>query len=357
MKQTTKYVGLDVHEATTVAVVGDDAGRVLARWVVPTEEAALLGLVREMRGAIHVAFEEGTQAQWLYDLLIPRVARVIVCDRRGESRRGSKGDWSDAAAVMDRLRKGELRAVYHGSPHRATLRELAGAYRQLTEDATRVMSRLKALFRARGIRTTGRGVYAPAQRAEWLAKLGDAGVRFRAAALYAELEVVQALRPAAKAALVAEAQRDPAWAGLRTIPFLGPVRVALLLATLQTPWRFRTKRQLWAYAGLAVVTETTAEYGWDGGRPVRRRRPPLTRGLNRNHNHVVKDLFKGAATAATVRAGAFQEFYRALVGRGMRAELARVTLTRKLAALTLRLWKTGERYDPAKLTIPAVPAR
>ena len=50
--------------------------------------------------------------------------------------------------------------------------------------------------------------------------------------------------------MVAEAQRDPAWRVLRTIPFLGPVRVALLLATMQTPWRFRTKRHLWAYAGL-----------------------------------------------------------------------------------------------------------
>jgi transposase len=357
MKQTTKYVGLDVHQATTVAVVGDDTGRVLARSVVPTEATPILEFFRGMRGAVHVALEEGTQAQWLYDLLVGRVARVVVCDRRGEPQGGNKGDWHDAAQLMNRLRTGELRAVYHGSPHRATLRELARTYRNLVEDSTRVMSRLKALFRGRGIRTPGRGVYDPAERAEWLAKLGDPGVRFRAATLYAELELLRALRPSAKTALVAEARRDPAWAVLRTIPFLGPVRVALLLATLQTPWRFRTKRQLWTYAGLAVVTRTTAEYALEGGRPVRRRRPPMTRGLNHNHNHVVKDVFKGAATVAAVRAGEFREMYQGLLARGMRAELARVTLTRKLAALTLRLWKTGEPYDPTKLTVPAVPAR
>ncbi len=28
------------------------------------------------------------------------------------------------------------------------------------------------------------------------------------------------------------------------------------------------------------------------------------------------------------------------------------TLTRKLAAITLRLWKTGERFDASHLTIP-----
>ena len=64
-----------------------------------------------------------------------------------------------------------------------------------------------------------------------------------------------------------------------------------------------------------------------------------------------------AATVAAVRAGEFRDLYRVLVARGMREELARLTLTRKLAALTLRLWKTGERYDAKKLTSYAVPAR
>jgi len=236
---------------------------------------------------------------------------------------------------------------------RAALKELARAYQNLVEDATRVMLRLKALFRARGIKVAGRGVYDPRRRPEWLGQLSEPGVRFRAEVLYAELAVLQQLRPKAKVAMLAEAKRDPAWVVLRTIPFLGPVRVALLFATMQTPWRFRTKRHLWAYAGLAVVTRTSAEYLMQENRPVRRRRAPLTRGLNRNHNRVLKAVLKGAATAATARAGSLRDFYHALLTRGMREELARVTLTRKLAALTLRLWKTGERYDPAKLTVQA----
>ena len=153
--------------------------------------------------------------------------------------------------------------------------------------------------------------------------------------------------------MVAHARRDPAWPVLRAIPFLGPVRVALFLATMQTPWRFRTKRNLWAYAGLAVVTRSSDDYRLVAGQPVRRRRAPLTRGLNRNHNRLLKDVFKGAATAATARPGPLQDYYHGMLARGMREELARVTLTRKLAALTLRLWKKGERYDPAQLTIQA----
>jgi hypothetical protein len=353
MKRTTKYVALDVHQTTTVASVREEGGRVIARSVLPTEEAALVEFVRGMRGAIHIAFEEGTQAQWLHELLAPLVDRVVVCDRRGQPRHGNKGDQVDADDLAEQLRRGSLRAVYHGSAHRATLKELTRAYQNLVEDATRVMQRLKALFRARGIRAPGKRVYQPAGRAAWLARLPEGGVRFRAEALYRELDVLRELRPRAKTAMVAEARRDPAWPVLGSMPFFGPVRVALLLATMQTPWRFRTKRNLWAYAGFAVVTKTSAEYGWEAGRPVRRRRAPLTRGLNRNHNRVLKDVFKGAATAAKVQPGPLQDWYQDRLAGGMPEELASVTLARKLAAIALRLWKKGERYDPAQLTMQA----
>jgi hypothetical protein len=120
MKRTTKYVAFDVHQATTVASVREESGRVIARSVLPTDSGALTEFVRGMRGARHVTFEEGTQAQWLYELLAPLVDRVIVCDRRGAPRQGNKGDQVDADQLSELLRRGALRAVYHGSADRAT---------------------------------------------------------------------------------------------------------------------------------------------------------------------------------------------------------------------------------------------
>ena len=64
----------------------------------------------------------------------------------------------------------------------------------------------------------------------------------------------------------------------------------------------------------------------------------MTRGRNRNHNRVVKDVLKSAATAAATRPGPLQDLYQGMLTRRMREELARVTLTRTLAALTLPLW-------------------
>lgn len=218
MTRSSKYVGLDVHQATTVSTVRDDTGRVLARTVVPTEADALTDFFRGLRGSVHVAFEEGTQAQWLHDLLEPVVDRVLVCNRRGQASQGNKGDQPDADELSDLLRCGRLRAVYHERGDRATVKELARTYLNLVEDGTRVMQRLKALFRARGVRTPGRRVYHREQRAQWLRQLPEEGVRFRATVLYQELALLQELRPEAKAAMLAEARRDPAWTILRTIP-------------------------------------------------------------------------------------------------------------------------------------------
>ena len=125
MKRTTKYVFLDVHQDTTVGAVREESGRIIARPIVPTEAGALVGLLRDMRGTRHVAFEEGAQAQWLYQLLCPVVDRVVVCDRRGEKRAGNKGDKLDASQGSELLRQGALRAVYHGGGERARLKELA----------------------------------------------------------------------------------------------------------------------------------------------------------------------------------------------------------------------------------------
>ena len=205
MKCMTKYVGLDVHQATTVASVRAEGGRILARSILPTDEPAIVEFFQGMRGAVHVTFEEGTQAQWLHDLLAPLVDRVVVCDRRGQQWQGNKADQEDADELSELLRRGGLRAVYHGSAHCATLKELTRAYRNLVEDSTRVMQRLKALFRARGIKTPATRVYHPAERADWIEKLPERSVRFRAEALYCELDVLRELRPKAKAAMVAEA--------------------------------------------------------------------------------------------------------------------------------------------------------
>lgn len=353
MKQAAiQYLAFDVHQATTVASLRDSSGSVVMRSTVPTEATAILRVVRSAGPRVHVAFEEGTQAQWLHDLVVPHAEKVVVCNIRGESRAGNKNDRLDADLLSERLRAGTLRSVFHGTASVLTLKELVRSYNNLVEDATRVMQRIKALFRARAIATQGVGVYRAAERRGWLMKL-DGGARVRAAALFRHLDVLLELRPPAKSAMIAEARRQPGWKSLRSIPYLGPIRVAEILAIVRTPFRFRTKRNLWPYVGLAVVTRSSADQEHVDGQLRKRKRAPLTRGLNQNHNPILKAVFKGAANAAAARPGPLRDYYEASLARGVREELAKVTLARKIVSISLRLWKKGELWNPDKLTMQA----
>ena len=174
-------------------------------------------------------------------------------------------------------------------------------------------------------------------------------MRRRAEWLYQQFDGLTLLHRQVRRELVAESHKHPASALLRQIPRLGPVRVALLIALLQTPHRFRRKRQLWAYCGLALQTRTSAEYCFSGGQLQRSRKPPSIRGLNVNHNHELKNIFKSAVTFAGSTSDPFSAFYQQLLAKGAKPALARLTVARKLAAIVLRVWKKGEDFDPERL--------
>ena len=85
------------------------------------------------------------------------------------------------------------------------------------------------------------------------------------------------------------------------------------------------------------------------GQLQRSKRPVALRGLNQNHNHDLKSIFKGAANKAGSAKGPFHDFYTALVAKGMKPTMARLTLARKIAAITLIVWKKGVCFDAQQL--------
>jgi transposase len=215
------------------------------------------------------------------------------------------------------------------------------------------MNRLKALYRGWGIACSGRSVYAPTHRESWLKKIAEAGVRRRAEYLYQQLDTLQGLRREVRRNLLSESRKHDATKILKDIPTIGPIRSALLVALIQTPHRFRTKRQLWAYSGLALETHDSAEYRYLDGQLLRSRKPQQLRGLNHDHNHDLKSIFKGAAQKATVGTGPFRDVYERLLTKGTKPSMARLTLARKIAAITLVVWKKGVRFDPEHLKMQA----
>lgn len=350
-----KYIGLDVHQATISVAVLDSKGKLVMESIIETKAATILQFVHGLRGSLSLTLEEGTWAAWLYDLLKPHVTELVVCNPRKNAllKEGNKSDRSDARKLAELLRSNLLSPVYHGENGIRTLKETARTYLTITKDLTRVMSRIKALYRSWGITCAGQRVYSAADRHQWLEKLPDAGVRCRAKWFYQQLDQLLPLHRQIRQALVAESRKHPASRCLRAIPSLGPIRVAILIAEIQTPHRFRTKRQLWAYSGLALETRTSAEYRFVSGELQRSKKLRTIRGLNANHNHDLKYIFMSAAINASVHPGPFRDFYTALVAKGARPSMARVTLARKIAAISLSIWKKGECFDANKLKLQA----
>ena len=346
-----KYIGLDVHQATISIAVMDSAGKVVMESILETKAATILEFFAGLRGTLSVTFEEGTWAAWLYDVLKPHVAKLVVCNPRKNAllKDGNKSDRIDARKLAELLYLNKLSPVYHGETGVRMLRELARSYLTIVKDLTRVMSRLKAVYRSWAIPCAGRDVYYRRHRDEWLGKIKEAGVRRRAERLYQQLDMLQHLRQQARRELLAESRRHSITARLRQIPSLGPIRSALAVALIQTPNRFRTKRQLWAYSGLALETRTSGEHCFVQGQLRRSKKQISIRGLNKDHNHDLKGLFKGAATTASVRPGPLQDFYQRSLAKGIQPTMARLTLARKIAAITLTLWKKGENFDAEKL--------
>jgi hypothetical protein len=137
-----KYIGMDVHTESISIAVRNAAGKIVIECVIETKASTILQFIHGLSGDLHITFEEGTWAAWLYDLLKPHVTEVLVCNPRKNAllKDGNKGDKIDARKLSELLRLNNLKPVYHGENGIRTLKELARSYLTITKDLTRVMT-------------------------------------------------------------------------------------------------------------------------------------------------------------------------------------------------------------------------
>jgi transposase len=348
-----RYVGLDVHAKSCTAAVIDARGKKLGSHVLETNGKVLVEFFRLQAGKIHVCLEEGTQAGWVLEILSPHVERVVVV-HVSESR-GQKSDELDAFALAERLRTDAgLVSVYKRVGSYAKLRELVRTHRMIVEDEARVQNRIKALYRSRGVQVVGKTVYSERSREQTLKQLPTSS-RCAAELLLEQYDAVHHTRNRAHKELVAEARKHPPTSLLETIPGVGEIRAAEIVSVVVTPERFRTRQQFWAYCGLGIVMRSSSDWVRGGNGQWTRAPMQQTRGLNRNHNHVLKNAFKGAATSVIqIRSeSALRKDYERLLAAGTKPNLAKLTVARKIAAITLAIWKKKEEYDPTKTAKPS----
>ena len=103
-----KYVGLDVHQSSTVAAVHNERGKRVMESILETQSETIQSFLKGLTGTVHVTFEEGTHAAWLYDVIKPLVSELIVCNPRANKllASGNKSDrvrisWRSCCGVVN----------------------------------------------------------------------------------------------------------------------------------------------------------------------------------------------------------------------------------------------------------------
>jgi transposase len=347
-----RYIGLDAHAASCTLAVISEKGRKLKDCPVETNGQALVEAVRMIPGRKHLVFEEGLQSAWLYETLCSHVDEVVVVGIT-ESR-GPKSDRRDAYALAEKLRVGNLGKTVFKAPRQFTrLRELSRIHVTLVGDVVRVQSRIKSLYRSRGVLVSGENVYGMRRREAWQKQLPSTA-QARATRLYAHLDFLRGQKDLAEADLLREARKHPIVRVLQTAPGFGPIRAARLVPIVVTPYRFRTKRQFWSYCGLGVVTRSSSDWVQTTHGDWIRARVPQTRGLSRQFNRTLKGIFKGAATTVITQRNKdpIHARYERLLEGGTQPTLAKLSLARMIAATVLRMWKDEEEYDPKRVGLP-----
>jgi len=343
-----RYIGMDVHAASCTLAVISEKGRKLRDFPVETNGQALVEAVRMIPGHKHLVFEEGLQSAWLYETLNPHVDEIVVAGVTMS--RGPKSDKADAYGLAEKLRVANLDKIVFKAPRQFTrLRELSRAHMTVSGDLARAQSRIKSVYRSRGILVSGTKVYGVRHRTDWQKQLSSSA-QTRVARLYDHFDFLLDQKKQAEADLLREAKKHPIVRILETAPGFGPIRAARLVPIVVTPHRFRTRRQFWSYCGLGIVTRSssdwvqTADGGWI------KARVPQTRGLSRQYNHTLKSILKGAATTVITQLNKdpIHARYERLLDGGTKPTLAKLSLARMIAATVLRMWKDEEEYDPGR---------
>jgi transposase len=132
--------------------------------------------------------------------------------------------------------------------------------------------------------------------------------------------------------------KDPKAKGLQGVQEFGVKTVAVLRAELGDVDRFRCVDQAVAYAGLDLKVKESGR--WKGH----------TKLSKRGSGRLRRILYLAALRSVRLEGSAFGAYYHRLVRRGMKKGMALMAVMRKMLIVAVRLIKTGESYDPTKVS-------
>lgn len=330
-----QYIGIDLHaQHFSVAVLKE--GKFVFETTVVTSPESLVQTVEAIASPKAVVMEESTCSAWAFRVLQPHVDRLVIadpCHNRWIGRDEKLDDVQAARKLAQLLQGGFIRPVHHAAEEGQAFKELVLLHHQTSRELTRFKNRLKAKFRQHGVPCTGRDVYRPACRAEWIAKLRAPDADFQAELLLATIDHLTAQKKAVHRQLALRARQHPEIDRFQGIPGVGLIHAATFFAIVDTPQRFTTRGKLWTYCGIGLAA----------------RRSDAMSGpehLTRRGNRLLKSMAKSSALRAiTLGDNRFARQYRRLTQEQHQSHAnAWLTVSRAMVSTLTALWCKGEDY-------------
>jgi transposase len=273
---TLKYVGLDVHKDTIAVAVADDGkpdGLVLG--IYPNDETRLRSVLSKIGSAaqVRVCYEAGPCGYVIHRFLERlKIDCVVVAPSLIPRKPGDrvKTDRRDARKLAVLLRNQQLTPTWVPDREHEALRDLVRAREDAVKDCTRARQRLGKFLLRLGVRAP-EGVKAwTVRHAQWLAHLKmDQPAQQVVLEEYQQTidewgrritryeHEIESLMPTSEHAAVV--------AALQAMRGVGLVTAASIVAEVGDIRRFRTPRQLMAYAGMVPSEHSSGRCTRRGG--------------------------------------------------------------------------------------------
>ena len=328
------YVGVDLHRRFCYMTAMDATGQILDQRNVANETASLQGYLKRWTEPPTMAVESCSFWPAFAEAVEPLVERLVLVHPQRVKAIASaklKNDRVDSATLAHLLRTNLLPEAWKADPGTRQLRELVRLRIDLGRQRARWKNRVHALLHAHGARSPVTDLFGQAGRA-WLrtVELPAGTMPVLASCLEMIDQCSQPIRIQEKRMKTC-AQADPRVEWLSSIPGIGSYSALVLLAEIGPIERFRSKRQLYSYAGLTPRLRQSAERKRSGG---------ITRAGSPRRRWILVE----AATVAARYSPAAQRYYQPLAERKHR-NVARVALARKLLGAVWALLRHGVCFD------------
>ena len=329
-----KYIGLDGHSSTCRFYVTDERGIELDDRQVVTNGRLLVDYVRGIPGPKKLTFEESEMSHWFYGILKGEVDELIVCNPvHNQQYKKAKTDKLDAMNLCKLLRGGFLSAVYHDGSDRERLRSLMSSYQDLVGEAVRLKNRYKSLFRKNGQKIEGQGIY---NDESFLKDLKRPDQKFIGGQIYHLMEELEESRGRYVKEIRRAAGSFKEVRFLKTIPGIGDIQAAKIVSQVIDPKRFANKYKFFSYCGLVRHPRESDGKSYGSTRIW--------------GNRILKCVYKMAGHSALKGDSGLRTYYDGLRAKGLSHHNAANAVCRKIAAISLSLWKNQKKYDDKMIT-------